>query len=278
MGEYATRKSDGQKVKIGTCEALYYLRWSQRKTVDYDFGNYCWFWRIPLPSEDDIKPGDFDYGRLLREGKYIPYALSLKPLSEEIIGELTEEKNTGLTQVVNDKLGMVINMPCYHGLKLPENVNGFKFFWNGKMEALHLCFLANHEKELTVGVKCNACGKMWSYSFKDIAPYIKSLWMKLRLLHQCAEYWGEHNDEPCPYSVIDKNGIGDPMEIYNLTGQPNDWCVGVNDQIVASGSWEKCRNTFIASLPDGVNWTQYDNDDWCHYKEIADMKDKYVKG
>ncbi len=30
MGEYAKRASDGVEVKIGTCEAMYYLRFEDR--------------------------------------------------------------------------------------------------------------------------------------------------------------------------------------------------------------------------------------------------------
>lgn len=67
MGEYAVRKSDGQEIKIGTCEDMYYLRYDQRDAVQ---GGDAALWaarawegarfRFPFPGEDGIAPGDFD--------------------------------------------------------------------------------------------------------------------------------------------------------------------------------------------------------------------------
>lgn len=34
MGEYAKRKSDNQKIKIGTCQTMYYLRLEGRNQVE----------------------------------------------------------------------------------------------------------------------------------------------------------------------------------------------------------------------------------------------------
>jgi hypothetical protein len=67
MGEYATRKSDGQDVKIGTCEDMYYLRWDQAHLVRANAGsvdpieykNELRF-RFPFPNEDDVRPGEFE--------------------------------------------------------------------------------------------------------------------------------------------------------------------------------------------------------------------------
>lgn len=66
MGEYATRLSDGEEIKIGTCEDMYYLRWDQ---VDQVRGAYSLTspetlqavrFRFPFPDEDGTAPGDFD--------------------------------------------------------------------------------------------------------------------------------------------------------------------------------------------------------------------------
>lgn len=274
MGEYARRKSDGSEVKIGTCECMYYLRYDQRNEVDYDFGSYEWLWRIPYPEEDGTQAGEYHFGGLLRDG-YVPYELSLKPISGELAEQLISFE--GLTQIYNEKLGMLINMPCYHGLKLPESINGFGFFWNGKREALHLCYLVNKEKELEIGIKCNACGKMFSGSFKDIAPIMRSLWMKLRLLRQCSEYWSQHNEELCPYSVIDKDADGKPMEICNLDGAKDGWQVDVNDATIKVGTWEDCRNEFIKRLGNGDLDKAFERGrgEYEYYIEVRDMKDRY---
>lgn len=75
MGEYAT--FEGKKVKIGTCENLYYLRFDQRRKVQALPGNvdpvgrdaYDLRFRFPFPDEDDIEPADFrDHDRHFETG------------------------------------------------------------------------------------------------------------------------------------------------------------------------------------------------------------------
>jgi hypothetical protein len=39
MGEFALRRSDNERVKIGTCENLYYLRYEDRMKVAQDENN-----------------------------------------------------------------------------------------------------------------------------------------------------------------------------------------------------------------------------------------------
>jgi|SanBayMetagenome_1026888.scaffolds.fasta_scaffold91602_1 hypothetical protein len=66
MGEYA--KFRGDEVKIGTCEWLYYLRWSDRGRVSPLRGNVRpgvdvgLSYRLPIPSEDSETPGGYSSG------------------------------------------------------------------------------------------------------------------------------------------------------------------------------------------------------------------------
>jgi hypothetical protein len=68
MGEDARRKSDGQRIKIGTCESMYYLRFDQRGDVDYRWPALSddpekldpFLYRFPDPREDRILPGDYE--------------------------------------------------------------------------------------------------------------------------------------------------------------------------------------------------------------------------
>ena len=251
MGEYAKRKHDGESVKIGTCESLYYLRWQDRDKVIYPFNEKktFWFWRIPTPDEDKVLPGEYD--DLLNHtqyGTYVPCRLRLKPFPKEL-AESIAQQTKGIVQLKSDKLGMLVNAPCYHGLKLPTNTDEIAFFWNGKNDPLHLKFLKNDTKELRIGVECMACGHMMSFPFNEIEPYIDSLWMKLRLLHQCTEYWYARNETPCPYSVTTKSHEGEPMEIYNIVGGTKDWHLDIKDECLISGTWEQVRDMLIASLP-----------------------------
>jgi hypothetical protein len=73
MGEYATYH--GQRIKIGTCEDMLYLRWDQRALVrdsetplfDPQVLAQIRF-RFPWPAEDNVAPGQFEdpfYGHRL---------------------------------------------------------------------------------------------------------------------------------------------------------------------------------------------------------------------
>jgi hypothetical protein len=71
MGEYA--QYNGQEIKIGTCESMYYLRADQAHLVTPLPGNVDPVrdrdgirFRFPFPDEDQIAPGEFeDYERAL---------------------------------------------------------------------------------------------------------------------------------------------------------------------------------------------------------------------
>lgn len=80
MGEYA--EHNGQQVKIGTCEDMYYLRPDQVDEIrgyrfDADTLAVIRF-RFPFPDEDGIEPGRFaDYSRGVRVPGYsLPAELS----------------------------------------------------------------------------------------------------------------------------------------------------------------------------------------------------------
>lgn len=70
MGEYMLYR--GERVKIGTCESLYYLREDQRHELqpcgDADVNRHldAYRFRFPFPDEDNIQPGHFeDHDRAL---------------------------------------------------------------------------------------------------------------------------------------------------------------------------------------------------------------------
>lgn len=82
MGEYATRRDNGERIKIGTCESMYYLRHDQRHKVRAESGNVdpvhdaaSIRFRFPWPDEDAIEPGNFeDYARKMRVDGLTPSA------------------------------------------------------------------------------------------------------------------------------------------------------------------------------------------------------------
>ncbi len=251
MGDYATRLCDGKEIKVGTCGAMYYCRWEQAGEIKmrgwYNLDG-C-LWRIPLPSEDGTKPGDYEYGGLLRDGWCVPYDLRLDTDSfgDDLKDAMTE--SVGIVQAKIEKLGLLLNIPCHHGIKLPDVGNGgVKAFWNGKNEVLHLCFLKNDEKELLVGVRCSACNHMWSTTFNQIEPYIVSPRMKRRLFRQCTAYWEERNDEPCPYSISSEDPQRRLLTMEQMKDNKGYWWVketGRNGTYLGKiGSFEECMEYF----------------------------------
>lgn len=240
MSEYATRLRDGAEIKIGTCSSMYYCRYDQRDQINYGYRTDNLLWRIPAIEEDGVEVGEFVFGGLYKDG-FPLHSLRLWdiPKDSELMGMA---EATGNVQLHSDELGLVLNMPCHHGLKLPEDTGSIKAFFNGRRNPLHLCFLENTDKELRVGVKCAACRGMWSFSFDEIEPYMVSEDMKLRLLKMCSDYYFEHNDECPEYRVTEKNERNHAASILPI-GE-NYWRVLYDDKIAMEGSWDECVKEF----------------------------------
>ena len=180
MGEYAIRRSDGQEVKIGTCECMYYCRLEDAEKVTPLAGNVDprrdtgLFFRLPFPDEDKTQVGDYDpfeRGERLylnadpENGK--PYCTDYDP------DWLKEDKEPGIIQLSHRDSGLLLNVPCYHGTRLPEVQKPMQAFWNGKGYALELAYLKRtDEREILPIVRCRFCGHMWRVDWQEVAPYI----------------------------------------------------------------------------------------------------------
>lgn len=243
MGDFATRKSDGKIVKIGVLGDMYYCRWEQVKDLeDIDYSIEDCFWRIPLPSEDGTQPGDYEYDGLLKGG-VVPYDLRLA--TDNFDDGLRDDFLSSDSDMVmrNEASGMELVVPCYHDLKTPcVGDTGMVFRYRPKKDVLHLAFLKNTEKELRVGVKCAACGNLWSFTFREIEPYIVSMDMKLRLFEQCVEYWRERNKGICPYSITFISEV-EKIEIYDLYGE-GEWLIERNGKTFLKDTFDECLITF----------------------------------
>ena len=189
MGEYA--KYGGKEVKIGTCESMYYLRFEDRGKVQAiphslnPAGTENLFWRLPFPDEDHIGPGGYqDYNRGLRLYRTVkdPYG---RPQFDR--GEDFEDQETvndpGIIQLSHRDAGLLINVPCYHGLKLPDVVKPMQAFWNGKGHSFELAHVKNHKgRGLMPLVRCRHCGQMWRHEWAEILPYVADKDMLQRLI------------------------------------------------------------------------------------------------
>jgi hypothetical protein len=171
MGEYAIRKSDNAEVKIGTCESMYYLRYEDREKVTAQEHSLDpaktqnLFWRLPFPDEDNVSIGNYEqYNRGQRLYKTTTDGYCENFEEPELI------EHPGTMQMSHES-GLLLNIPCYHGEKLPE-LGDAKAFWNGKSHAYELAFIKNTVNGIIPIVKCRHCNKMWSFDWEDIKDYI----------------------------------------------------------------------------------------------------------
>ena len=180
MGEYGVRKSDGLRIKIGTCESNYYVRYEDKGKVKPDQGSeFGCFWRIPLPSEDGIEPGDYkSHVCTQRLWKVVSREIRKDREGNEVIDQRTADFSDSETVdypgsiQLKHECGLLMSVPCYHGEKLPETPEGFRIGWNGKSWFYELRFLKTQGSKVFPVVHCRACGNMWRYEWADVLPYL----------------------------------------------------------------------------------------------------------
>ena len=248
----AIRIADGKEIKIGTCNEMFFCRYDQWNQIHYDYMQNGLLWRIPLPEEDDIKPGDFRYPLIRTD--YKPWHVIIDETKLELEDKSLMLRNPGSLQMVEKHMGLIASVKCYHGLKLPDSSEEARFFWNGKSSPLYLSFLENGKDQMFVCVSCRCCRKTWGFSFNEIAPAISSLWMKLRLWHACTDYWfslPSKKSEDKPYDLM---LIGAKNRAYRLTttmeGEYMLILVKENNEKITevSGTWEVVRNKLLTLL------------------------------
>jgi hypothetical protein len=175
MGEFARRLADGQEIKIGTCEEMLYLRFEDRHLVgatdrghtdvnDPEIAGKL-LYRLPYPDEDDCGPGN--YKEPFRTQRlYDPHGnYFTRP-------ELADQ--TGTMQL--HQWGLLLNVPCHHGEKLPVVAERTRAFWNGKEIFWSLAFLRatwdGRELHVHPVIQCKACRRCWRTAWSEIIDYI----------------------------------------------------------------------------------------------------------
>lgn len=66
---------------------------------------------------------------------------------------------------------MLLNIPCYHGERLPEYGGGIVAHWNGKGTVAHLAFLKFIDGEPWGAYSCVECGQIVTH-LKDLVPFL----------------------------------------------------------------------------------------------------------
>lgn len=181
MGEYAIRKWDNERVKIGTCESMYYLRFEDKDKVEPCQGSgFGYFWRLPFPDEDDILPGEYgQYNRGYRLFKKVETP-GIQPDYHQDFTDPTTTDTPGIMQLRHE-CGMMLNVNCYHGEILPAPTDDIKPFWNGRSWFYELKCLREADGKMYPVVECRHCRHAWRYTWEEILPYIQDQKLKKRL-------------------------------------------------------------------------------------------------
>ena len=156
MGEYA--KFNGQEIKIGTCEDMYYLRFQQRHEVQTLRGNVdlkdsevlqALRFRFPFPEEDRTEPGAYD-----------SHEKSARVPDSFQAGDIKHH-----SMQFSARNGYLVSLPC------PESEEGkafpHKIHKNGYGGAVHLVAQKLVGAELWPVCRCGGCGAMWRLPKED---------------------------------------------------------------------------------------------------------------
>ncbi len=187
MGEYTTRKSDNAYIKIGTCNAMYYLRWDDIDKVNspgYDLRTPGIWFRLPFPDEDALRPGDgYDYNRAT---PLIPYE---DPDTGKRIAFDIPDAEHGLVQMHHKGLGMLLNINCYHGSRLPDSSGEIRVHGNGRSSInWELYMVKNHDQVgLLPIVRCMHCGDTHRATWAAVLPHVQNSELRARLTEYAAQ-------------------------------------------------------------------------------------------
>lgn len=179
MGEYAKRKSDGEQVKIGTCSAMYYLRFEDRNKVKALSGNVNpanedeISFRLPFPDEDAVGIGEYeDYGRGERLNGFHDVELAKYP---------------GTIQCRSESR-LLLNVNCYHGEKQIEAGGDIKAVHNQLVPAYVLTRVKRMGNTLLPVIRCEHCGKEWFMDgWQEVLDAIEDGELKARLIEYSKE-------------------------------------------------------------------------------------------
>lgn len=166
MGEYSIRKSDGENIKIGTCENMYYLRADQAHLVQATSGNVDPIkdaseirFRFPWPDEDNVAPGEFDqYDRRL--GLYDV--------------ELAQGFEHGRVQFTAP--GYNVTVPCPEDEEGPASDHGLTFKRNGHPGKVQIVQQKYVGDLLVLVCACGGCGARYRLqTLEDAKPVISAV-------------------------------------------------------------------------------------------------------
>lgn len=193
MGEFANYQ--GERIKIGTCEAMYYLRLEDVAKVEWIPGNVnaardlgLWF-RLPYPDEDTNGPGNYgEYNRGARLYRMEDDGTLRGSYAVDYSPEWLKETEPGRLQMSHPS-GLLISVPCHHGLKLPDLGPDVRVGWNGKTHSMELYMLKRTAEGVLPLVRCRHCESTWRASWDEVLPFVGDKVLRERLSVHAEPYY-----------------------------------------------------------------------------------------
>jgi hypothetical protein len=185
MGEFATLRSTGADIKIGTCEDLYYLRADQARLIyGGDIASRDWSpyrFRFPFPFEDSIRPGAFeDYAKRLT-------VWSMRPPAEMA----DEHYHIQFTSPIGYNLTIRCPESCgddERGMRL--QVDGLVVHRNGFTGAVGLSQQRLIDGQLVPILECS-CGLKWRVPLHEADPLIDAIEAEATSRPDSRGFWAE---------------------------------------------------------------------------------------
>lgn len=177
---------NGQSVKIGTCDDMYYLRIEDAHMAKSQPHNVNAMttaglrFRLPFPDEDDVPIGHYaDCHRGVRL-----YKSESQPDGSEYASDYApdwlQDAEPGSFQLTHPS-GLLINVPCHHGAKLPE-ITGATVFWNGKSHSIELQQVKRLDDGSVVPViGCRHCRTSWATTWDEVLDFVPDGKLRARL-------------------------------------------------------------------------------------------------
>lgn len=196
MGEYATLRRNGESIKIGTCEDMYYLRYNQREQVTALSGSVNpndpataseLRFRFPWPDEDALEAGDDGPDHRYHRGVHVP-------------GATVPADTEHYTVQFKADAGYLVSLPCPESkdsawirlAKADGTMGQVTIHRNGFSGAVHLVSQKPTPDGTTLRAifRCGGCGAMWrAETWADAEPYV----VALRAEADSRERQGQHN-------------------------------------------------------------------------------------
>lgn len=158
MGEYGTY--EGQRIKIGTCEDMYYLRADQIPLVQsYTLRDLTAIrFRFPFPDEDNVKPGEFDH-----HDRGFP--VYVEPPTDGV--------DHGKIQFAAGR-GILVMLPCPYSEE--GKAGSIKYMYNGYGGPSRIVQQRAWNGVWATVLECGACDRRWRLpELTDAAPVIEAL-------------------------------------------------------------------------------------------------------